>query len=333
MPGYVQFFRGQLSTPPAPRVDLSGRTILVTGANSGLGLDAAKLLVQLNCSTVVLVCRTIAKGEQAKQTVQAVSSANGQKPNIIVLELDLGSFASIVAFSERCKDLPRLDGAILNAGVELSEFSLTEGFETTITVNLISTFFLVTFLIPILRQSATRYNITPNIAVVGSAVHFWANDKDLTRPAEGQILKSLSDRKNVDMQARYFLSKLPVMLLVKRLAAIMTEEAKDDPSGKPLVIINNVAPGLCNTNLFRGHGAAYKALVKTVGRSSEHGARTLVHGVTAGKETHGQYLSECTVKPYSAFVKSAEGDKTAQRVWDEVTAIYESVQPGCTKAL
>jgi NAD(P)-dependent dehydrogenase (short-subunit alcohol dehydrogenase family) len=333
MPGVIQFVRGQVTTPPMPQVDLAGRTFLVTGANSGLGLEAAKLLIWLNCSTVVVVCRSIEKGEQTRKELQSVSSKSGQKPTIVLLALEMNSFSSVVACAERCKDLPRLDGAILNAGVETSEFSLAEGYETTITVNVISTFLLATLLVPILRDSAQKYKITPNIAIVGSAVHFWANPKELTSPPDGQILKTLSDPKQANMAGRYFLSKLPVILLVKYLASVLARSAERDPAGKPLVVINNVAPGLCNTNLFRTHGAAYRAMTKAIARSGEHGARTLVHGATAGKGTHGQYLSECQVKPYSEFVKSKEGDRTAQRLWDELSDIYESVKPGCTKEL
>ncbi|EXJ93042.1 hypothetical protein A1O3_01598 [Capronia epimyces CBS 606.96] len=334
----TQFLLGQLSTPPVPKVDLTGRTILITGANSGLGLDAAKLLVRLNCSTVVLACRNLAKAEKAKQAVQAIPSANGQKPTVLTMEVDMASFASIAAFAERCKGLGRLDGVLLNAGVDLREFSLSEGYETTITVNVISTFFLATLLVPILRRSAQVYNITPNLAITGSAVHIWANSKDLTSPANGQILKTLSDPKKTDMSARYFLSKLPVMLLVKYLAAVLTKSAQSDPQGKPLVVINNVAPGLCQTNLFQNYTdtttkVATSVMLKVIGRPSEHGARTLVHAASAGKETHGQYLSECRVKQYSDFVKSAEGDRTARRLWEELSAIYEGVKPGCTQEL
>jgi len=338
MPRVIQFLHGQLSTPPTPNVDLTGRTVLVTGANSGLGLDAAKLLLRLNCSTIVLACRSITKGEAAKKEILASPTASKSsqtaKTNIVVFELDLTSFSSVTAFADRCKELDRLDSAILNAGVDLVEFTLAEGYETTITVNVISTFLLATLLVPTLRLSARRYKITPNIAIVGSAVHFWANSKDLTGPAEGQILTTLSDPRKADMKARYFLSKLPVMLLVRYLGAILEKSAQADPDNKPLVVINNIAPGFCTTNLFRQHAdASTRVMLKIVGRPSEEGARTLVHGGTAGKETNGQYLSECQVKKASPFVRSAEGDKTARRLWDELTVIYERLRPGCTAVL
>lgn len=70
---------------------------------------------------------------------------------------------------------------------------------------------------------------------------------------------------------------------------------------------------------------------KRLARSTEHGARTLVHGAVADISTNGQYLSECEIKPASPFVRSAEGDRTAQKLWAELTDIYETVSPGCTR--
>ncbi|KIV94227.1 hypothetical protein PV10_02014 [Exophiala mesophila] len=333
MPGYIQFIRGQFTEPPVPSFDLSGRTIIVTGANSGLGLEAAKLLIQLNCSTVILACRSIAKGEQAKETLGSVKSKNGQKPSIVVMELDMCSFPSIIAFSERCKDLPRIDAVLLNAGIVQKEFNVIQGYELTLLVNVVSTFFLAVLLTPILQESARKYNITPNIAITGSAVHFWAKEKDVTGPPDGKIFSTLSADKHTDMNLRYNLSKLHVMLLVKYLAQVFETLAQKDSIGKPLVVINHAAPGLCWTPFFREQGAVARQILKLVARSGEHGARTLVYGAGAGKETHGQYLSECQIKPASDFVQSAEGDRQAKRLWKELSGVYESLKPGCTAGL
>ena len=253
------------------------------------------------------------------------------RPEIIGFPLDLGSFESVRACAEKCKTLPRLDAAILNAGIELFDFSLAEGFETTITVNVISTFLFASLLLPQLRKTAKQHDVIPRISIVGSAVHAWANTKDLTSPSEGKILRTLSDPKQANMKDRYFLSKLPVMLLVRNLSMKLEESTASGSSSKPLVIINNVAPGLCKTNLFREDTAfGTKAGLAVLGRTSEHGARCLVHGAVAGKETQGQYLSECQVKKASPFVNSAEGNATAERIWKELTVIYEKVEPGCS---
>lgn len=333
MPGYIQFIRGQFTEPPVPSFDLTGRTYVVTGANSGLGLDAARLLIQLNCSTVVLACRTIAKGEQAKETLSSEKGKNGQKPTIVVMELDMCSFPSAIAFSERCKDLPRIDAVLLNAGVVQKNFTVIQGYETTLLVNVVSTFFLAVLLTPVLYQSAKKHNITPTIAITGSAVHFWATETDVTQPPDGKIFSTLSADKNTNMSMRYNLSKLHVMLLVKHLSKTFETLAQRDPMGKPLLVINHAAPGLCNTPFFREEGALTRQILKFVARSSEHGARTLVYGAAAGKETTGEYLSECQIKPASPFAQSAEGDRQAKRLWKELSGVYEALKPGCMAAL
>ena len=302
---------------------------------SGLGLDAAKLLARLNCSTIVLVCRSLEKCDQAKREILGTLSKSMQsKLEVVTLTLDMGSFQSLADCAEQCKSLPRLDAVILNAGVHLEKFSLAAGYETTMTINVISTFLFASLLLPQLRATARKHSTTPNIAIVGSAVHFWCDPAQLTGPVEGNILKSLSEEKTAVMKDRYYLSKLPVMLLVRYLAKLLERSAASDPTGKPLVIINNVAPGFCKTNLFRQMdlNVGMKAGMAIIGRSSEHGARTLVHGAVAGKESHGQYLSECRVKKASPFVRSTEGDATAEKIWKELAVIYEKVQPGCSSA-
>ncbi len=286
----------------------------------------------MKCTTIVLCTRSQEKCDQARRDILAATSKSTQtKPEIIGFTIDLGSLQSVVACAEKCRTLPRLDAAVLNAGIDTEQFSLAEGFESTITVNVISTFLFATLLLPQLRESARKYDVTPTLAIVGSAVHAWANTKDLTSPSEGKILRTLSDPKQAKMKERYFLSKLPVMLLVRHLSKKLEDSAAGDSRGKPLVVINNVAPGLCKTSLFRHDDSfATRVPLKILGRTSEHGARCLVHGAVAGKESHGQYLSECQVKNASPFINSAEGSATAERIWKELALIYEEVQPGCS---
>ena len=95
------------------------------------------------------------------------------------------------------------------------------------------------------------------------------------------------------------------------------------------MVVNNVAPGLCRTDLFRNEqGFGLNMVLRLIGRSSEEGSRTLIHGATGGEETHGQYLSESQVKPASPFVQSKEGYKLQKRVWEELMAKLEKIKPG-----
>jgi retinol dehydrogenase-12 len=111
MSGVPQFLRGQLlQTPTLPQADLTGQTIIVTGANSGLGLDASKHLARLNVSHLILACRSVSKGEVAKE--QILASTRKSSTKIEVWPLDLCSYVSVLDFAARCKTLSRLDTVI-----------------------------------------------------------------------------------------------------------------------------------------------------------------------------------------------------------------------------
>lgn len=323
----LQFFSGQLfQTVPMPTGDLSGRTFIITGGNSGLGLDAAKHLYRLNCSTIILACRSVEKGEQAKKNILETAKANKAQSSIEVWPLDMASYSSVKDFGRRAASLARLDAAILNAGVLLQEFTKAEGLEQTLTVNVVSTFLLALLLLPTLQNSATQFGILPHIAITGSFVHFAANHKSLLPP--DHILERLSDEKTANMGERYNLSKLLVTLCVQRLSEEISKAAKRADKSHPLVVVNDVAPGFCRTPLFRNEqGAALRAGMRIMGREGEEGSRTLVLGALAGKESHGQYMSEGVVRSASKWTRSSEGQAVSQRLWDEVLAIAEQVSP------
>jgi hypothetical protein len=66
-------------------------------------------------------------------------------------------------------------------------------------------------------------------------------------------------------------------------------------------------------------------------RKTEVGSRTLVHAGGQGVESHGKYLSDCTITEPSAFVRSAEGKETQERVWKELTQKLEGIREGVTR--
>lgn len=105
--------------PLPPSVKLHGQTALVTGANTGLGLEACKELAGHGISRVVIGVRSTAKGEEAKKEI----IAHHPDVEVQVWELDHESFDSIRFFAEKAAALDRLDIAILSAGVKILEFT------------------------------------------------------------------------------------------------------------------------------------------------------------------------------------------------------------------
>lgn len=114
---FAGFFYRQLMVKPKPlaaKVRLDGKTALVTGANVGLGLEAARELAAHGIARLILAVRTVAKGEEAKKQILAETPG----VEVQVWALDHESFASIDEFGRRAAELDRLDIVILNAGVK-----------------------------------------------------------------------------------------------------------------------------------------------------------------------------------------------------------------------
>lgn len=179
------FFRNQFRRLPYPKDDFSGQTIIVTGANVGLGLEAARHFARLGAARVIIASRSADKGAQAKADVErSLLSAGGgaagpqgpapQQGVVEVWPLDLGSFDSVRAFCRRAAALDRVDAVVENAGVAMvaPRATLAEGYECTITVNVISTFLMALLLLPTLRRTASRFNTQPRLVIVSSDAHF-----------------------------------------------------------------------------------------------------------------------------------------------------------------
>ncbi|KAI9652362.1 MAG: hypothetical protein M1831_006840 [Alyxoria varia] len=343
-PGLLQFLHGQLieGVPKLPSTDLTGRTYVVTGANSGLGLDCVKHLMRLNAARVVIGCRNVTKGEEARESALSSSESNPQAQDkhnntteLLVWPIDLSRFTSVTDFAARCTtELDRLDGVVANAGVFSQQYIQAEGYEQTLTVNVLSTFLLAKALLPKLRDSATRYDILPRITIVGSAVHFFADTKDIRQIPPGKVFETLTRNGNVgdpegktDWTQRYNLSKLLVAMCVQELAERVQKQ--ENERGEPFVVVNDVHPGYCRTGLFRDADSVMQGIgLKVIGRSSEEGSRSLVHGLLAGRESHGKYMGEGRVKSASPFLETEDGKRVQREVWEEVMGKLEPVRPG-----
>ena len=109
----MDFIKAQLSKIPAiTPVNLSACTVLITGSNTGLGLEAAREFLPSKPKRLILAVRNIEKGNEAKRELDKSKAASTQ---IEVRKLDQGSFASVLSFAKGLKG-DRVDLAILNAG-------------------------------------------------------------------------------------------------------------------------------------------------------------------------------------------------------------------------
>lgn len=158
----------------ATKENTAGGTFIVTGANSGLGFEAAKHYVALGAAKVIMAVRNLEAGEKAKAAIEAATSTSGIAE---VWALDLSSYDSVKAFAAKAnKELERIDALIENAGIALDQWVSAEGHESSVTINVYSTFLLAILLFPKLKDSASKFGILPHLVIVSSGAAVMAKD-------------------------------------------------------------------------------------------------------------------------------------------------------------
>ncbi|CAF9918304.1 MAG: hypothetical protein ALECFALPRED_000640 [Alectoria fallacina] len=192
-PNPLPFLREKRNGVPPPTASFTGKTIIITGANVGLGLESAVIFTNLKAAKVILAVRNITKGNATKQQIEDRTSRKGV---VEVWELDMDRFARIESFYKRVEqELPRLDVAVLNAGASPKDYALTaEGFETILQVNVIGTALLGLLLLPKLKASQTSEQDLPHLVIVTSESHRWVEEKDFpdTTPYGGNLLQAVN---------------------------------------------------------------------------------------------------------------------------------------------
>jgi NAD(P)-dependent dehydrogenase (short-subunit alcohol dehydrogenase family) len=281
--------------PPPATLNLSGQTAIVTGSNTGIGFQAARVLLEHNLSHLIIAVRSINKGEAAAQTLRK----DFPKAQIDVWQLDMLSYDSIQSFVKRCHErLDRLDRALLNAGVLGGPFvtSPSTGHEVTFQVNYISTALLAILLLPVLKNKSPKGKpgtLTLISSALGLQCAFPNRDAD-------PIIPSFDNSEGWNMQktmAQYSLSKMCVLMLLQKLAEHV--DARD-------VIINAAEPGFTPGSglgrqapwLFKVLMWLFTPLLALMSRSERQAAWAEVHAVAVvGKESHGGFVMNWDIFP------------------------------------
>lgn len=125
-----------------------------------------------------------------------------------------------------------------------------------------------------------------------SETHFTVDFKEKDAPE--CIFNYLNDKEKSDIAARYPISKL-LVFMVREMAARR-------PQDSYLVTINIVNPGLCHSELIKEDNFVMQIMKFLLARIAEEGLWTLVHGASAGPETHGQYLNKCRAEQPATVV-------------------------------
>ncbi|KAF2448888.1 NAD(P)-binding protein [Karstenula rhodostoma CBS 690.94] len=316
-------------TPPYPTTQWTGKTVVVTGANIGLGREAARHFTSLGAEKVIIAARNLDAAQEAKASIETSTQCG---PSVLECwPLDLCSYDSTKAFAARCTTLPRLDCLLENAGVSKYRFYKTDGAldELQITTNVVSTFLLAFLLLPKLKETALKYDTQPHLTIVTSELHHQTTipeRKALRKGIHSSLLDALNDPRTSSRSGRYPTSKLLQVLLLRELSSTL---GRDYP-----VVLNCVNPGFCHSALTRDFAPiAYIGKIAMRARSTEVGSRTLVHAASAGRESFGEYLSNCQVALVGNFVRTSEGKEVQEMVWREVLGRLEEIEPGISKNL
>ncbi|GKT42810.1 short chain dehydrogenase citE [Colletotrichum spaethianum] len=326
----MSFLYSQLiKSLPYPSGSYAGKTIVITGSNVGLGKEAARHFTRLGASKLILAVRSLDKGREAKEDIEATT--NCAKDIIEVWELDMSKYASVQKFASRLRTgLERVDIFIANAGVVHVEFKQMEEDEGTITVNVVSTFLLMALVLPKMKETAAKFKVRPTFTITSSEVHGWTTFEERNAP-DGKIFNTINEvasKSSENVDKLYPLSKLLEVLGVRTFAEL-------HPASEYPVTVNTVNPGFCHSELARDLKDRWSMwLMKLLlARTTEYGSRNLVYAGSAGAESHGHYVSDCAVAKPSPFVRSKEGKEAQDRVWVELKQKLEAIQPGVTSKM
>ncbi|KAK1454244.1 short-chain dehydrogenase [Colletotrichum cuscutae] len=300
-----------------------GKTYVITGGNSGLGLETARHLVASSAATVVLAVRNLSAGETAKADIEKSTGRKG-----VVRHLDLSTYAAVQTFAKQTsQELDRIDGFVCNAGIMIDQWETFEGVESSIFVNVVNTLFLGALMMPKLSESARKFSIKPTLVFIVSVLGYTVK-AEMDKSRNGSVFDGLNDEKRANMDSRYALTKLVEEFAVRQFAAQF-------PVNRTGVVITMVAPGLCTTGLGRDARTFTKIMHEAVrammARTAEVGSRTILHGLVVGAEGHGKLLSGCKIKEFWVpdWVSNDEGQRLQKATWKELVAKLEQVQPGC----
>ncbi|KAJ3041547.1 hypothetical protein HDV00_009022 [Rhizophlyctis rosea] len=303
--------------PPMPTNDMSGKVVIVTGSNTGIGFEIAKAIAGMGVEKLILAARS---EEKTLKALEKIKAETGIK-NIEYRHLDLASFDSVKAFATKyIQSGDKLDVLVNNAGVNMSDWVTTkDGWETTLEVNHLSTMLLTLLLLPILSRSPS-----PRAIIVASEVHFWVRTPITTHP---KILAASNDPSTFggapnSQFPRYMLSKLFNVLFAQELAR-----------RQPNIFTCSVNPGLTISELGQDardgtthSGSAASAAFGVSPRPTVEGAKAIVYCSVADKPgTSGGYYTNCREEEASKVTLGKEGEEFGGRLWKESVEVFKGL--------
>ncbi|KAK1235278.1 hypothetical protein PQX77_001500 [Marasmius sp. AFHP31] len=319
-----QFQQEQLAgMPPAVEgVSLDGQVVVVVGANTGLGFEAAKHFATRGPQKLVIVCRNEKKGQDALNRIKTETGFQ----NVELWVVDLNSFKSISATKDKINQLERLDILVENAGIASAEYNLTEdGWDHNLQSNVLGPALHIVLHLPKLLETAKKYpKTTPRIVSVSSDVHYWTTTPVTEVLEAPNSLKFLNDKSYFGRKVdnRYYETKALGVMFIRALQQRL-----------PNVTACSVNPGFCYSELDRnakGDQAEHIRDLRTkLAFTTEEGSRQLLFAAIGHRdreaEVRGSYLSFSRVSECSDLILSDDGQKLEKKLWAEILEVFGTV--------
>ncbi|KAF5325749.1 hypothetical protein D9611_000468 [Ephemerocybe angulata] len=328
---FFQLLSGQLRTvPPVVTADLSGKTVVVTGSNGGLGLEAAKHFARMKPGKLILAVRSESRGKAAADhralklpTIAEIKNETGFDA-VEVWLLDQSRFSSVIAFADRFeKEDLRLDILVANAAIIPATYRTTEdGWEESLQVNDLSPSLLCLLLVPRMVETGKKYNTKPRIVTVSSGIHYLAEFNESVYDADSSW-QALSREEyfnpKFNSDQRYFETKLLNVFFTRSLNSLV----KDTP-----IIVNALSPGYCYSNIRReSKDGIVQAFVgwlmrKALAWTTEQGSRQLVYSAIGGSDNpdqlKGAYIDLHQVVEPTDHVIGFYGKQRGNKLWSDL---------------
>jgi NAD(P)-dependent dehydrogenase (short-subunit alcohol dehydrogenase family) len=255
--------------------DMEGETVVVTGANSGLGYEGTKAFADAG-ATVVMACRSEERGEQAATNIRREIRGG----NLIVRVCDLADLDSVAAFAKGLREeADGIDVLCNNAGVmAIPRRETADGFEMQLGVNHFGHFALTGHLLPELRASEGESRV-----VTQSSQAHTAGEMDFS---------DLQSEQDYGKWSAYGRSKLANLLFAYELQRRLDDHDED-------IVSVACHPGYADTDLqFRGpremgssvRMGMMKVANKLLGQSADSGAQPMLCAATSDAVTGGEYV-------------------------------------------
>ena len=285
--------------------DLSGKTILVTGANSGLGLECSTVLAGKG-ARVIMAVRNLQKGEKAREQILV----RYPQANLDLMQLDLANLQSVRDFADSFKTkYDRLDIQLNNAGVMgIPRQETADGFEMQLGVNHLGHFALTGQLLELLRKTpgARIHNVT-------SSAHYM-----------GRInFDDLMGKKHYGRWLAYGQSKLANVLftfeLQKRLQAAGADTLVN--TSHPGIVLGNLQTNSVQQSGTQFEGLIYRLVGPFLGQDVHMGVLPMLYAMTSPQAKGGTLYGPHTFKmrgypEEQRAKKSAYDAEVLKRFWD-----------------